>query len=113
MAKRHGLIEAASSWADAVPYFQSYPWQNATASLKLLYAVSLKISGALLSVAKRHGLIEARNDPAGPAYTTQSLSVAKRHGLIEASRFHDRIINFVLLSVAKRHGLIEACRDGR
>ncbi len=61
-----------------------------------------------LSVAKRHGLIEA----SWPPMTTVSipgLSVAKRHGLIEADgSFHGQR-SAGKLSVAKRHGLIEAC----
>ena len=60
-----------------------------------------------LSVAKRHGLIEA-SDTVGQSTNGQGLSVAKRHGLIEAQAFVAGIMRWLRLSVAKRHGLIEA-----
>ncbi len=60
-----------------------------------------------LSVAKRHGLIEAGN-LFPPGRGCRELSVAKRHGLIEAMGGRTYEVNQSRLSVAKRHGLIEA-----
>ena len=84
VAKRHGLIEAIRRvMSSYLPI--GYPWQNATASLKLRAARQPCRAIYRLSVAKRHGLIEAAKQiqkrSAGSA-----LSVAKRHGLIEAMR---------------------------
>ena len=62
----------------------------------------------MLSVAKRHGLIEADLARAMMEGFNR-LSVAKRHGLIEAGGHHRATNNRPRgLSVAKRHGLIEA-----
>ncbi len=83
VAKRHGLIEAL----DATKYRdlpRGYPWQNATASLKLRHAIGIGVRPLWLSVAKRHGLIEATARPSAPLRQQDELSVAKRHGLIEA-----------------------------
>ena len=60
-----------------------YPWQNATASLKLDGGHVVGIECLVLSVAKRHGLIEARKRLTRRR-SRRMLSVAKRHGLIEA-----------------------------
>ena len=82
VAKRHGLIEALSininvslypcyPWQNATASLKHdqhqytlrlsacYPWQNATASLKLHIFEVERLSNPPLSVAKRHGLIEA------------------------------------------------------
>ena len=82
VAKRHGLIEAGLS-APKPDRIACYPWQNATASLKLCLSNECRRAGPWLSVAKRHGLIEALTH--GPRFVKRKLlSVAKRHGLIEA-----------------------------
>ncbi len=108
VAKRHGLIEAASWMVANTSTPLSYPWQNATASLKLRDVYSISLTSSSLSVAKRHGLIEA-SIGATAARASPGLSVAKRHGLIEAGedqKNHPPARK--KLSVAKRHGLIEA-----
>ena len=66
---------------------------------------------ASLSVAKRHGLIEAELLHWAHEACTFRLSVAKRHGLIEAILWRAEIVCAKQLSVAKRHGLIEAMRS--
>ena len=66
-----------------------------------------------LSVAKRHGLIEAGGCKIRTGRIVAVLSVAKRHGLIEARRNAGMISPHSMLSVAKRHGLIEASATER
>ena len=84
VAKRHGLIEAQVIQEIEVEASSCYPWQNATASLKLVFMIGSFRFVFALSVAKRHGLIEAhRPCRLRPSYRSW-LSVAKRHGLIEA-----------------------------
>ena len=59
MAKRHGLIEALRVACYFRLALRRYPWQNATASLKLILSAFVTSTNVWLSVAKRHGLIEA------------------------------------------------------
>ena len=89
-----------------------YPWQNATASLKREWVRCRVQEKRGLSVAKRHGLIEASAVSSLSAYWF-TLSVAKRHGLIEAQGIGIVLGFDAWLSVAKRHGLIEACLTRR
>ncbi len=71
------------SWYKSFNFYKSYPWQNATASLKLsmfLYE-TLKYSGYPWQNATASLKLDGAGEVIGRA---GGLSVAKRHGLIEA-----------------------------
>ena len=87
----------------------SYPWRNATASLKLV-AEQLKAAlCCMLSVAKCHGLIEAsltaihRLDQRCYPWRNATASLKLRQVGVDFR-------GLISLSVAKCHGLIEAGR---